>query len=544
MEMESNFIKSIMEDDLASGKVSAIMTRFPPEPSAYLHIGHARAIITNFELAKMFGGSTNLRFDDTNPANEDASFVEAIKEDIQWLGYSPAHVFFGSDYFEETYKRAVLLIEKGLAYVDDLSAEDVSKYRGTLTEPGVESPHRNRSVAENLRLFEEMRDGKFADGEHTLRAKIDMASPNINMRDPVIYRILHVTHHNTGNRWCIYPMYDLAHPIQDAIEGITHSLCSLEYDDHRVLYDWVVEKCEMPHIPHQFEFGRLNVTNTIMSKRYLKQLVEAKVVRGFDDPRMPTLAGLRRRGYTPESIRNFILGTGLSRINSTVSSEMLENALRDDLRLKANRVNAVLNPVKLIIDNYPAGQIEWFDAPNNSENEAFGTRKIPFGKEVWIEREDFSETAPDKHWKRLSIGLEVRLMHTYFVKCTSVEYNEDHSIKAIHGTYDPETKSGTGFTGRKPNGNIQFVEASTALPASFRLFEPLMVDSDSSRPLLDRLNPNSWKEINGFVEPSLKGVSKGEKFQFVRNGYFSVDYDSTPDNLVFNRIVELKSSFK
>jgi glutaminyl-tRNA synthetase len=544
MEIASNFIKSIIEEDIASGKVSKVVTRFPPEPNAYLHIGHARAIITDFEMANIFGGYTNLRFDDTNPVKEDAMFVEAIKEDIKWLGYTPKNVFFGSDYFEESYQRALLLIRKGLAYVDDQSPEEVSKHRGTLTEPGIESPCRNRSVEENLRLFQEMRDGKYADGEKTLRAKIDMASPNINMRDPVIYRILHITHHNTGDKWCIYPMYDFAHPLQDAIEGVTHSLCSLEYVDHRVLYDWFVEKCEMPHVPHQYEFGRLNITNTIMSKRYLRQLVDAKEVRGYDDPRMPTLVGLRRRGYTPEAIRNFVIGTGLSRINSTVSSEMLENCLRDDLRLKALRVNAVLHPLKVIIDNYPEGKIEWFDAPNNNENESLGTRKIPFGKVVYIEQEDFAETAPDKHWKRLSVGLEVRLMHTYFIKCVSVVKDSDGTIREIHCTYDPETKSGSGFTARKPNGNLHFVEASQALPATFNLFEPLMVDSDGDRPLLERLNRNSWHVMKGFVEPSLKKVQREEKFQFVRNGYFSVDYDSRPGDLVFNRIVELKSSFK
>ncbi|HOW37310.1 MAG TPA: glutamine--tRNA ligase/YqeY domain fusion protein [Candidatus Izemoplasmatales bacterium] len=544
MEMASNFIKSIIEEDIASGKVREIVTRFPPEPNAYLHIGHARAIITDFEMARIFGGYTNLRFDDTNPVKEDAMFVEAIKEDIKWLGYTPKNVFFGSDYFEESYQRALLLIRKGLAYVDDQSPEEVSKHRGTLTEPGVESPCRNRSVEENLRLFQEMRDGKYADGEKTLRAKIDMASPNINMRDPVIYRILHITHHNTGDRWCIYPMYDFAHPLQDAIEGVTHSLCSLEYVDHRVLYDWFVEKCEMPHTPHQYEFGRLNITNTIMSKRYLRQLVDAKEVRGYDDPRMPTLVGLRRRGYTPEAIRTFVIGTGLSRINSTVSSEMLENCLRDDLRLKALRVNAVLNPLKVVIDNYPEGQTEWFDAPNNNENEALGLRKIPFEKVVYIERDDFAETAPDKHWKRLSLGLEVRLMHTYFIKCISVVKDQDGTPREIHCTYDPETKSGTGFTARKPNGNLHFVAAGQALPATFNLFEPLMVDSDGDRPLLERLNRDSWHVMNGFVEPSLKDVQSGDKFQFVRNGYFSVDYDSRPGALVFNRIVELKSSFK
>jgi glutaminyl-tRNA synthetase len=543
LEIESNFIKTIMEDDLQNQRVKEIITRFPPEPNAYLHIGHARAIVTNFELAKMFGGYTNLRFDDTNPVKEDSSFVEAIKEDILWLGYSPKNILFGSDYFDQTYELAIKLIKKGLAYVCELSHEQISAFRGSLTEPGKESPFRNRSVEENLRLFKEMRDGVYKDGELTLRAKIDMASPNINMRDPIIYRIIHIRHHNAGDKWCIYPMYDFAHPIQDAIEGITHSLCSLEYVDHRVLYDWFVEKCEMPHVPHQYEFGRLNITNTIMSKRYLKQLVEAKVVRGYDDPRMPTLAGLRRRGYTPESIRNFILSTGLSRINSTVSSEMLENVLRDDLVGKTKRVNAILYPLKVVITNYYKDREE-FDVEYNQDNLDLGSRKLPFGKVVYIERGDFTEEKPNKHWKRLSLNVEVRLMHAYFIKCNEVIYNEDGTIKELHVTYDELTKSGSGFIDRKPNGNIHFVEASTALKATFNLFEPLMVDSDGDRDLMERLNPNSWNTVEGFVEPCVGSATKGEKFQFIRNGYFSTDYDSTEENLIFNRIVELKSSYK
>jgi len=544
MEMSSNFIKSIIEEDLSSGKVGEVVTRFPPEPNAYLHIGHARAIITNFELAAMFGGKTNLRFDDTNPVKEDAMFVEAIKGDIEWLGYRPANVFFGSDYFEETYERALLLIRKGLAYVDDLSADDVSGYRGTLTEGGRPSPHRDRSVAENLKLFEDMRAGKYADGEKTLRAKIDMSSPNINMRDPVMYRILHVSHHNTGNRWCIYPMYDFAHPLQDAIEGVSHSLCSLEYVDHRPLYDWFVEKAEMPHVPHQYEFGRLNITNTIMSKRYLKQLVEAKVVRGYDDPRMPTLVGLRRRGYTPAAIRAFVLGTGLSRINSTVSSEMLENCLRDDLRMKAMRANAILHPLRLTIENYPEDVSETFEVPNNADNPELGIRTVTFSKNVWIEREDFAEIVPEKNWKRLSVGLEVRLMHAYFVKCVGVVKDAGGTVVEVRCTYDPDTRSGSGFTARKPNGNIHWVDAATAVPAIFNLFEPLMVDSDSERPLFDRLNPDSWNEAKGYVEAGLRDAPVESKYQFVRNGYFSVDYDSAAGNPIFNRIVELKSSFR
>ncbi len=544
MEIQSNFIKTIMEEDLASGKVNAIITRFPPEPNAYLHIGHARAIITNFELAKHFGGYTNLRFDDTNPVKEDAMFVEAIKNDIEWLGYHPKHVLFGSDYFEESYQRAILLIKKGLAYVCDLTAEQVSEYRGTLNQPGKESPWRNRSIEENLILFAQMREGVFRDGEKTLRAKIDMASPNINLRDPVIYRIIHIHHHNTKDEWCIYPMYDFAHPLQDAIEGITHSLCSLEYVDHRVLYDWFVEHCEMPHIPHQYEFGRLNITNTIMSKRYLKQLVELKQVRGYDDPRMPTLVGLKRRGYTPESIRNFVLSTGLSRINSTVSTEMLETSLRDDLRLKVGRVHAIVQPLKVTITNYPEHQIEWLDVALNNDNESLGSRKVAFGRHVYIERDDFQLGVVDKSWKRLAQGLEVRLMHAYFIKCEEVILNEAQEVIELRCTYDPLTKSGSGFKDRKPNGNIHFVEATTAISATFHQFEPLMVDSDSDRDLLERLNPHSWETHLGVVEHYLKDVLPEEKFQFVRNGYWNTDYDSTAQHLIFNRTVELKSGVK
>lgn len=544
MEMESNFIKTIMEEDLASGKVTEIVTRFPPEPNAYLHIGHARAIITNFELAKMFGGKTNLRFDDTNPVKEDSSFVEAIKEDIKWLGYTPANVLFGSDYFDQTYDLAIKLIKKGLAYVCDLSSNEMREYRGTLTKPGKNSPYRDRIIDENLKLFEEMKEGKYKDGEKTLRAKIDMSSPNINMRDPVIYRIIHIEHHNTGNKWCIYPMYDFAHPLQDAIEGVTHSLCSLEYDDHRVLYDWVVEKCETLHVPHQYEFGRLNITNTIMSKRYLKELVESGLVKGYDDPRMPTLAGLRRRGYTKEAIKDFVLSTGLSRINSTVSSEMLENTLRNDLNMQVKHVNAVVDPIKIEITNYPEGKVEWFEVEYNRDNEIMGTRKIAFSRNVYIEREDFLEEKPNKKWRRLSIGLEVRLMHAYFVKCYEVVYDNDGNVLELKCMYDPKTRSGSGFAERKPNGNIHFVEASTAKNAKFNLFEPLMVNSDSKKDLRERLNPNSWKTFNGFVETDLEDTKPLDKFQFIRNGYFATDYDSKKDNLVFNRICELKSSFK
>ena len=542
-----NFIRTIMQNDLDSGKVDSIITRFPPEPNAYLHIGHARAIITNFELAKVFNGSTNLRFDDTNPAKEDQEFVEGIIEDLKWLGYVPNNVFYGSDYFEATYEKAVMLIKKGLAYVDDLSQEEMSKYRGTLVEPGKNSPYRDRTVEENLKLFEEMRDGKYKEGEKTLRAKIDMAHPNINMRDPAMYRILHMNHHRQGRKWCIYPMYDFAHPLQDSFEGITHSLCSLEYDNHRILYDWFVEKCEMEHVPHQYEFGRLNITNTIMSKRYLRALVDSKKVSGYDDPRMPTLCGLRRRGFTPTAIRNFILGTGLSRVNSTVEADQLDEELRNDLKLKAIRPNGVINPVKVIIDNYPEGVVEYLDCPNNQENEEMGNRKIAFSREVYIEREDFIEEKPNKKWKRLALNVEVRLMHAYFITANSVEKDSEGNITCIHATYDPATKSGSGFNERKPNGNIHFVEATTAKRTKFRLFEPLMLDETEENKDLDfmeRLNPNSLAEFDGFVEGTLEDTNIGTHYQLVRNGYYVVDKDSTNELLVLNRTCGLKSSFK
>ena len=546
MEEISNFIKTIMEKDLEEGRVKQIVTRFPPEPNAYLHIGHARAIINDFELAKAFGGYTNLRFDDTNPVNEGAEYVQAIINDIKWLGYEPKNIFFGSDYFEEQYKRAVLLIKKGLAYVDDLNAEQITEYRGTLTEPGKNSPCRDRSVEENLKLFQEMRDGKYGDGEKTLRAKIDMAHPNINMRDPVIYRILHVPHHRQGNKWCIYPMYDFAHPLQDAIEGVTHSMCSLEFDNHRILYDWFVEKCEMPNVPHQYEFGRLNITNTVMSKRYLRQLVDQGYVDGYDDPRMPTLVALKRKGFTPEAIRNFILYTGLSRINSVTNAEELDNFLREEQKMKATRPMAVINPLKVVIDNYPEGQIEYLDAPNNMENEALGSRKIAFGKYLYIEQEDFIEEKPNRKWKRLSLGDEVRLMHAYFIKANSVVKDAEGHIIEIHCTYDIETKSGSGFEGRKPNGTIHFVEATTALKATFNLYEPLVFDETEETKgssFIERINPNSRIQKEGFVEASLKDTKELDRYQFIRNGYYCTDKESTPEHLVFNRTCPLKSSF-
>ena len=546
MEEISNFIKTIMEKDLEEGRVKQIVTRFPPEPNAYLHIGHARAIINDFELAKAFGGYTNLRFDDTNPVNEGAEYVQAIINDIRWLGYEPKNIFFGSDYFEEQYNRAILLIKKGLAYVDDLNAEQITAYRGTLTEPGKESPYRNRSVEENLKLFQEMREGKYADGEKTLRAKIDMSHPNMNMRDPVIYRILHVPHHRQGNKWCIYPMYDFAHPLQDAIEGVTHSMCSLEFDNHRILYDWFVEKCEMEHVPHQYEFGRLNITNTVMSKRYLRQLVDQGYVSGYDDPRMPTLVGLKRKGFTPEAIRNFILYTGLSRINSVTNAEELDNFLREEQKLKATRPMAVLNPLKVIIDNYPEDKIEYLDASNNMENEELGTRQIAFGKYLYIEQEDFVEEKQNRKWKRLSLGDEVRLMHAYFIKANSVEKDADGNIVCVHCTYDIETKSGSGFNARKPNGTIHFVEASTALKATFNHYEPLVFDETEETQgtsFLERINPHSLVVLHGFVEASLKNTKPLDRYQFIRNGYYCTDKESKEDNLIFNRTCPLKSSF-
>ena len=544
MDNTSNFIKTIMKNELETGVVDHILTRFPPEPNAYLHIGHARAIITNFELAKNFGGKTNLRFDDTNPVKEDVEFVEAIKEDIAWLGYTPEIVVYGSSYFEETYEKAILLIKKGLAFVCDLTQEEVSLYRGDTINPGKESPYRNRSIEENLKLFEEMRDGKYPNGSKTLRAKIDMSSPNINMRDPVIYRIIHINHHQTGDKWCIYPMYDFAHPLQDSFEGITHSLCSLEYEDHRPLYDWVINNCDVKHKPRQIEFGRLGITNMIMSKRYLKQLVDEKLVKGYDDPRMPTITGLRRRGFTPDSIKNFILSTGLSKINSTIEYEMLEHFLRDDLKMKTARPMAVIEPLKVVITNYPEGQVEELPVLNNMENPSLGSHTITFSRNLYIEQEDFLEEKPNKHWKRLSKGLEVRLMNAYFIKCEEVIYNEDGSIKELHCTYDPKTKNGTGFNERKPNGTIHFVDASTALPATFNLFEPLILDSVvSSENFKERLNPNSWVVKEGFVESWLENTKPMDKYQFVRNGYFTTDYEAKGNKLIFNRIVNLKSSF-
>lgn len=548
----SNFIKTIIKKDLETGKHKSIVTRFPPEPNGYLHIGHAKSIVINFELAAEFNGKTNLRFDDTNPLKEDKEFVESIKEDVKWLGYQWDELRFASDYFEEMYNRAVLLIKKGLAYVDDLSQEEIREYRGTLTEPGKESPYRNRSIEENLDLFERMRNGEFADGEKVLRAKIDMSSPNINMRDPVIYRIAHATHHNTGDKWCIYPTYSFAHPLEDAIEGVTHSICTTEFEDQRPLYDWFVRECEMEHVPQQIEFGRLNISNTVMSKRKLKKLVDAGIVDGWDDPRMPTISGLRRRGYTPEAIRAFVKETGVSKASGVVDSAMLEHFIREDLKLKAPRTMAILRPLKVVITNYPEGQTEMLEAENNPENPSMGSRKIPFSREIYIEQEDFMENPPKKYF-RLFPGNEVRLKHAYFIKCEDVIKDENGNIVEIHCTYDPETKSGTGFTGRKVKGTIHWIDASQAVPAEFRLYHPLLLDNENEeegeetdeKSFLDKVNPNSLEILQGFVEPHMKGVKPQEKFQFFRHGYFNVDPKyTTPEKPVFNLIVPLKSSFK
>jgi len=546
----SNFIKDIMIQDLETGKRSKIVTRFPPEPNGYLHIGHAKSIIINFGLADAFNGKTNLRFDDTNPLKEDVEFVNSIKEDVEWLGYEWDGLFFASNYFEEMYNRALLLIKKGLAYVDDLSADQIREYRGTLTQPGKESPYRNRSMEENLDLFDRMRNGEFGNGEKVLRAKIDMSSPNINLRDPVIYRIAHASHHNTGDKWCIYPMYAFAHPLEDAIEGVTHSICTIEFEDQRPLYNWVVEQCEMETKPQQIEFGRLNITNTVMSKRKLKQLVEEGFVDGWDDPRMPTLSGMRRKGFTPESIREFVLETGVSKGSGVVDSQMLEHFVREDLKLKALRTMGIIKPLKVVITNYPEGQMEWLDAENNSENPEMGMRKIPFSREIYIEQDDFMEEPPKKYF-RLFPGNEVRLKHAYFIKCEEFIKNENGEVIELRCTYDPETKSGTGFTGRKVKGTIHWVEASQAVPAEFRLYEPLILDETENetdgegKTFLDHVNPNSLEVLQGFVEPNMKEAQAQDKFQFFRHGYFNVDpKHTTADKLVFNRIVSLKSSFK
>ena len=544
----SNFIKNIVINDLETGKHDSIITRFPPEPNGYLHIGHAKSICLNFGLAKEFNGKVNLRFDDTNPLKEDVEYVNSIKEDVKWLGFDWDNLYFASDYFEEMYNRAVLLIKKGKAYVCDLTSEEMREYRGTLTEPGKESPYRNRSVEENLELFEKMKNGEFKDGEKVLRAKIDMSSPNINFRDPVIYIIAHSTHHNTGDKWCIYPMYAFAHPLEDAIEKITHSICTLEFEDQRPLYDWVVRECEMEATPRQIEFARLNLTNTVMSKRKLKQLVDECVTDGWDDPRMPTISGFRRRGYTADAIRKFCSEIGVSKADSKVDSQMLDFFVREDLQTKAPLAMGILNPLKLVITNYPEGQTEMIELENNAKDETKGTRLVPFGRELYIEQEDFMEE-PIKKYFRLFPGNEVRLKGAYFVKCTDVIKDENGNVVEVHCAYDPETKSGSGFTGRKVKSTIHWVEANTAIPCEFRLYEPLILDDapeNEGKHFLEQINPNSMEILQGFAEPTqIKDAKPLDKFQFVRNGFFSVDTKyTTDDKLVFNRVVPLKSSFK
>jgi glutaminyl-tRNA synthetase len=549
LEENSNFIKTIIKEDLESGKHDKIVTRFPPEPNGYLHIGHAKSIVINFGLADEFNGKTNLRFDDTNPLKEDQEFVDSIKEDVAWLGYEWDNLFYASNYFEEMYDRAILLIKKGKAYVDDLSADEIREYRGTLSEPGKESPYRNRSIEENLDLFDRMRKGAFGNGEKVLRAKIDMASPNINLRDPVIYRIAHASHHNTGDKWCIYPMYSFAHPLEDAIEGVTHSLCTTEFEDQRPLYDWVVAECEMESVPRQIEFGRLNITNTVMSKRKLKQLVEEGFVDGWDDPRLPTISGLRRRGFTPEAIREFVMAAGVSKGYSTVDAQMLEHFVREDLKLKAPRTMGVVKPLKVVITNYPEGEVEWLDAEINPENPEMGMRKIPFSREIYIEQDDFMENPPKKYF-RLFPGNEVRLKHAYFIKCEEVIKDDEGNVVELRCTYDPETKSGTGFTGRKVKGTLHWVDTAHALSAEFRLYEPLILDEDEAdgnedKTFLDHVNENSLEVLQGFIEPNMKDAKAQDKFQFFRHGYFNVDpKHTTEEKLVFNQIVSLKSSFK
>ena len=543
-----NFIEQEIDKDLAEGVYDHVQTRFPPEPNGYLHIGHAKSILLNYGLAQKYGGKFNLRFDDTNPTKEKTEFVESIMDDVKWLGADfENRLFFASNYFDQMYECAVFLIKKGKAFVCDLTADQIREYRGDFTTPGKESPYRNRSVEENLALFEEMKEGKYRDGEKVLRAKIDMASPNINMRDPVIYRVARMSHHNTGDKWCIYPMYDFAHPIEDAIEHITHSICTLEFEDHRPLYDWVVKECEFENPPRQIEFAKLYLTNVITGKRYIKKLVEDNIVDGWDDPRLVSIAALRRRGYTPEAIKMFVEMVGVSKANSSVDYAMLEYCIREDLKLKKPRMMAILNPVKLVIDNYPEGQVEMLDVPNNLENPELGDRKVPFGRELYIEREDFMEEPPKKYF-RMFPGNEVRLMGAYFVKCTGCEKDADGNITVVHGTYDPETKSGSGFEGRKVKGTIHWVAVPTARQVECRLYENI-VDEEKGKLNEDgslNLNPNSLVVLKEcYVEPALAEGEAYDSYQFVRNGFFCVDCkDSTPQKPVFNRIVSLKSSFK
>ena len=547
--VSKNFIEQEIDKDLAEGVYTQVCTRFPPEPNGYLHIGHAKSILLNYGLAKKYNGTFHLRFDDTNPTKEDMEFVESIKEDVKWLGADwKDHLYFASDYFDMMYQCAIKLIKKGKAYVCDLSAEEIRAYRGTLTEPGKNSPYRDRSVEENLQLFEEMKEGLCQDGKRVLRARIDMASPNINMRDPVIYRVAHMSHHNTGDKWCIYPMYDFAHPIEDAMEKITHSICTLEFEDHRPLYDWVVRECEFDPAPRQIEFSKLYLTNVVTGKRYIKKLVQDGIVDGWDDPRLVSIAALRRRGFTPESIKMFVDMCGVSKSQSSVDYDMLEYCIREDLKLKKPRMMAVLDPIKLVIDNYPEGEVEYLEVDNNMENPELGMRKVPFCRELYIEREDFMIEPPKKYF-RLFPGNEVRLMHAYFVKCEGYETDENGNVTVVHATYDPETKCGSGFTGRKVKGTIHWVAAPYAKQAQVRLYENLIDEEKGVYNKEDgslNLNPDSLKILNNcYVEDSFADAGACDSFQFVRNGYFCIDSnDSAPDALVFNRIVSLKSSFK
>ena len=546
--VSKNFIENIIDKDLAEGVYDTVHTRFPPEPNGYLHIGHAKSILLNYGLAQEYNGKFNMRFDDTNPTKEKSEFVESIKADIKWLGADwEDRLFFASDYFGQMYEAAIKLIKKGKAYVCDLTADEIRQYRGTLTEPGKESPYRNRSVEENLQLFEEMKEGKYADGEKVLRAKIDMASPNMNMRDPVIYRVAHMTHHRTGDTWCIYPMYDFAHPIEDAIEGITHSICTLEFEDHRPLYDWVVRELEYPHPPKQIEFAKLYLTNVVTGKRYIKKLVEDGIVDGWDDPRLVSIAALRRRGFTPESLKMFVELCGISKANSSVDYAMLEYCIREDLKMKRPRMMAILDPVKVVIDNYPEGETEYLEVVNNLENEELGVRKVPFSRELYIDREDFMEEPPKKYF-RMFPGNEVRLMNAYFVTCNSFVKDENGVVTEIHCTYDPASKGGNSPDGRKVKGTIQWVSAAQAVPAEIRLYENI-VDEEKGVYNEDgslNLNPNSLTVLkNCVVEENLKDAKAYDSFQFVRTGFFCADiHDSKEGAPVFNRIVSLKSSFK
>ncbi|MBQ8281614.1 MAG: glutamine--tRNA ligase/YqeY domain fusion protein [Lachnospiraceae bacterium] len=547
--VSKNFIELIIDKDIAEGKCNKVITRFPPEPNGYLHIGHAKSILLNYGLAKKYGGQFNMRFDDTNPTKEKMEFVENIAKDVKWVGGDFGdRIFFASNYFDAMYEAAVKLIKKGKAYVCELTAEQIREYRGTLTEPGKNSPYRDRPVEESLELFEKMKNGEYPDGSLVLRAKIDMASPNMNMRDPVIYRVAHMSHHNTGDKWCIYPMYDFAHPIEDAIEGITHSICTLEFEDHRPLYDWVVNELEYENPPKQIEFAKLYVTNVVTGKRYIKKLVEEGVVDGWDDPRLVSIAALRRRGFTPESLQMFMELVGVSKSQSSVDYAMLEYCIREDLKLKKPRMMAVVDPIKLVIDNYPEGVTEMMDVPNNQEVPEMGTRQVPFTKELYIEREDFMIEPPKKYF-RLFPGNEVRLMSAYFVKCVSYETDENGNVTVVHCTYDPETRSGSGFTGRKVKGTIHWVSAEHAIKTTARLYENL---TDEEKGVYNEetgemnINPNSLVVMDScYVEPALKDAKAYDSFQFLRNGFFTVDCkDSTPENLVFNRICSLKSGYK